>query len=146
ASCLGMRSLQHLDGLLNGREETKRMRDKWNIAVDGFGDSHHAKLVTSLLGLLKQYFGAALRAIAANREEDIDAPAHQVVHRTRRVYRATRGAQNGAGLQVNPIYYFRCEDERFVAVFRIQPLISPPKPEHLFYAVGVMHLEKQRPD
>src|SRR6516165_2406736 len=102
--------------------------------------------MTSPLRLLKQGFGPALRAIAANREEDIDAAADQIVHRTGRVYRTTRSAQNGAGLQVNPIHYFVCEDERFGAVFRIQPLISPPEAEHLFYAIGVMHFEKQRPD
>src|SRR6516225_1340778 len=47
---------------------------------------------------------------------------------------------------MNSIYQLRCENERFGAVFRIQPLISPPETEHLFCAIGVMHFEKQRPD
>src|SRR5262245_66041195 len=47
---------------------------------------------------------------------------------------------------MNFIHHLVCENERFGAVFRIQPLISPTEAEHLFYAVGVMHFEKQRPD
>jgi hypothetical protein len=47
---------------------------------------------------------------------------------------------------VNSIYHLVCENERFGAVFRIQPLISPAETEHISYAVGVMHFQKQRPD
>lgn len=49
-------------------------------------------------------------------------------------------------MQMNAIHHLGREDERFGAVFRIQPLISPAEAEHLFHAVGVMQLEKQRPD
>src|SRR5215831_12336016 len=44
------------------------------------------------------------------------------------------------------IHHLVCENQRFGALFRVQPLISPPEAEHLFYAVGVMHFEKQRSD
>src|SRR6516164_642137 len=47
---------------------------------------------------------------------------------------------------MNSIHHLVCENERFGAVFRIQPLISPAEAEHLFYAVGVVHFKKQRPD
>src|SRR5215831_11314819 len=47
---------------------------------------------------------------------------------------------------MNCIHQIVCENERFGAVFRIEPLISPPEAEHLFDAVGVVHFEKQRPD
>src|SRR5262245_56464624 len=47
---------------------------------------------------------------------------------------------------MNAIDHLVCEHERFGAVVRIQPLISPTEAEHLFYAVGITHFEKQRPD
>src|SRR5215469_8261772 len=47
---------------------------------------------------------------------------------------------------MNSIHYLVRQHERFCAVFRIQPLISPTEAEHLLYAIGVMHFEKQRPD
>src|SRR5262245_40039388 len=39
-----------------------------------------------------------------------------------------------------------CKNERFGAMFRIQPLVSPTEAEYLLHAVGVMHFEKHRPD
>src|SRR5262252_8676993 len=47
---------------------------------------------------------------------------------------------------MNSIHHLVCENERFGALFRIQPLISPTKAEHLSYTVGVMHFQKQRPN
>src|SRR5262249_59739278 len=69
-----------------------------------------------------------------------------ILHSTGLVYRTARSAENCAGLQMNCIHQIVCENERFGAVFRIEPLISPPEAEHLFDAVGVVHFEKQRPD
>src|SRR5215467_1860899 len=84
-----MRALKDLRGLLNRRQEAEGMRDKWDIAVDGFWDSHHRERVTSPLGLFKQCFGAALRAIAADGEENIDAATNEIVHSTGHVHRTT---------------------------------------------------------
>src|SRR6516162_7435352 len=47
---------------------------------------------------------------------------------------------------MNSIDQLVCENERFGAAFRIQPLISPSETEHLFNLVSVMHFEEQRPD
>src|SRR5215467_1397340 len=47
---------------------------------------------------------------------------------------------------MNSIHQLVCKNERFGAVLRIQALISPPETEHLFYAVGMTHFKKQRPD
>src|SRR5215469_3965202 len=38
------------------------------------------------------------------------------------------------------------ENQRFGALVRIQPLISPAESEHFFYTVCMMHFEKQRSD
>src|SRR5262249_29534539 len=97
-------------------------------------------------GLFKEFPGPALCAITADGEEDIDAAADEVFHSTGFVHWTARSAQNRAGLQMNAIHQLVCENERLGGVFRIQPLMSPPEAEHLFYPVGVMQLEKQRSD
>src|SRR5215472_16018768 len=47
---------------------------------------------------------------------------------------------------MNSIHHLMCVNERFGVVSRIQPLISPAEAEDFFYAVGVIHFKKQRPD
>src|SRR5262245_52634889 len=141
-----MRALQHHGGLMNRSEKAERARDKGDIVIDGFWDSHHRERVPPPLSLQKEFPGPALRTITANGEQDIDASVDQILHGSGLVHRPPRGAQNCAALQMNFIHHLVCENERFGAVFRIQPLISPTEAEYLFYAVGVLHFEKQRPD
>src|SRR5262249_49091557 len=119
---------------------------KWDIAIDGFWDSHHGERVSPLLGLLEQGFGAALRAITADGKENIDPAADEIVHRASYVHGTSGRAENRSGLQMNTAHHLRSEDERFAAPFRIQPLISPTEAKHLFGTIGVMHLMKQRSD
>src|SRR5215475_8758726 len=96
-----MRALQNLGGLLDRRQEAERMRDEWNVAVDGLWDSHHGERVTSPLGLVKECFGPALRAVTADGEENIDAATDEILHRTGRVHWTAGRAQHRAGLQMN---------------------------------------------
>src|SRR5215831_21171180 len=103
------------------------MRDKRDIAVDGFWDAHHGERVTPPLRFLEQCFSPALRAITANGEENIDAAPNEIVHSAGHVHGTAGSAQNGAGLQMNPTHDLRRENKRFGPPFRIQPLIAPPK-------------------
>src|SRR5215469_8012379 len=95
------------------------------------------------LCLQKEFPRPALRAITPDGKEDIDTPADEVLHGSGLVYRTARGSQNCAALQMNSIHQLGCENERFSAVFRIQPLITPTEAEHFFYAIGVTQFEKQ---
>src|SRR5262247_1283839 len=137
-----MRALQHHGGLMNRSEKAERARDKGDIVIDGFGDSHDRERVPSSLSLRKEFPGPALRTIAANGEQDIHATANQILHGAGLVDRTPRGAKNRAAFQMNHIYHLVCENERLGAAFRIQPLITPAETEHFFYAVVVMQLKK----
>src|SRR5215469_14009661 len=47
---------------------------------------------------------------------------------------------------MNSVDHLVRQDQRFGALFRIQPLISPTEAKHFLYPVCLMHFEKQRPD
>src|SRR5215831_7380813 len=104
---------------------------------DGFRYSHYQERMPPPLGLHKEFPGPALRAITPDGKEDIDTLADGVLHGSGVIYRTARGAQNCAALQMNSIHQLGCENERFSAVFRIQPLITPTGAEHFLYTVGV---------
>src|SRR6185437_4538970 len=141
-----MRALQHLGGLLDGGEKAERARDKRDVVINGFWYPHHRERVTTPLGFLKEFPGPALRTITADGEENIDATTDQILHSPGLVHWAAGGTQNCAASQMDCIHQPGREGERFVALFRIQPLISPAEAEHLFYTVSVMQFEEQRSD
>src|SRR5262249_12431749 len=139
-------ALQHLGRLLHGGEKAEGVSDKRDIAIDGFGYADDGEGVTAGAGLLEECTGATLGAVAADGEEDIDAPADEILHGARLVHGTTRSAENGSGLVMNAVDHLVGEDEGRGAVFRIEALISPAEAEHFFDAIGLVHFEEERAD
>src|SRR5262249_39623904 len=105
AARLGMRALQYVRGLLNRSEKAERARDKGDIVIDSFGDSHHRERVSAPLSLHKEFPSPPLRAIAADGEEDVHATANQILHGAGLVHRTPRGTQHCAALPMNAIHH-----------------------------------------
>ena len=137
---------QHLGGFLDGGEIAEGARHERHVVVDGLRDADHRQRVAALPGFLEQLVAAALRAVAADGEEDVHAAPDQVVHGEADVHRAARGAEHRAALLVDVVHELGRQHDRFRAAGGIQPLVAAAKAEHLLHAVGVVQFEEERAD
>ena len=80
------------------------MAHQEEVIVDGFGHAHHGALVTPLHGLAIDGVRPRVGSVAAQHEQDVDAPGHDGVHNFWDVAAATGGAQHGAALQVDVLH------------------------------------------
>src|ERR1041385_9169262 len=92
----------------------------------------------------KQFASAALRAIAADREQHIDPAPNQVVHRHYRVHRTARSIQHGAAGLVNVFHDLSGQFDRLLSSRRIQSTIAVAKTEDFLHAIAMMQLQEQR--
>ena len=99
-----------------------------------------------LLSFSQDRLSAALRAVTANHEENVDLASYQVVHRDTDVYRSARGIQLGAAFLVNILDELGSKRDRFGAAPRIKPLIATNESEDLAYAITVMKFQNERTD
>ena len=67
-----VRAHQRLRGLLDGGDVAKGARDKGDIVVDSLWYADNGKCVAALAGFVEQRKSAALCAVAADDEENID--------------------------------------------------------------------------
>src|SRR6185503_17515507 len=100
--------------------------------------------MTALLCFLKKIPTTTLRAVATNREENIDATSDQVIHGHFRVHRPARSAKNCAAFLMNPVHDGRSQNNRLFTPLRIETLITPTETQHLPHTVAEVQFEKER--
>ena len=146
AACLGVRAIEHARGFLDGAEESERARDEADVVVDGLRHADDGERVAAAARFLVEIVRAALRAVAADGEEDVHAARDEVVHRGADVHRTARGAENRAAFLMNAIDELRRDLHRLHAARGIEPAVAAAKAEHLGDAVAVVQFEKERAD
>ena len=96
-----MRSLDHRLRLGHGREVAKRPLAVLDVVVDRLRDADHGDRQLSPRDFLGDRVGAALRAVAADAEQDVDARLRQKIDRVPRVVRAARRAEHRAAVMLD---------------------------------------------
>src|SRR5664280_2850685 len=74
-----MGRVDHFLGLLDRGEVAKRTIHVLHVIVDGLGNSDHRNLELATLDFLNHTVGPALRPVAADREQDVDAALLQKI-------------------------------------------------------------------
>jgi hypothetical protein len=102
--------------------------------------------MASLPGLLKESVAAALGAVAAHREQDMDIAPDEVIHCRCHIDRAARSSKYGSAVVMNLVNKRRRDHRRFRTARRVKTLITAPEPQHLGHSVGMMEFMEQRAD
>ena len=89
---------------------------------------------------------AALRAVAPDAEEQIDALALQEIDDHGGILRPARRAQHRAALVVDPFHVFGRQQQRPRPLRRIQPLVAIADAQHGRHAVAMVELQEDRTD
>ena len=119
---------------------------KAHIVVDRLRHADDGERVAAVARFLVEIVRAALRAVAADGEEDVHAARDEILHRRADVHRAARGAENRAALLMNAIDELRRDLNRLHSACRIEPAVAAAKAEHLRDAIAVVQFEKERAD
>ena len=146
AARLGVRAIEHARRFLDGAEKSERARDEADVVVDRLRHADDRERVAAFARFLEKIVPAALRAIAADGEEDVHAARDEVFHRAPYVHRPARRAENRAALLMNAIDELRRDLHRLDAARRIEPAVTAAKAEHLRDAVAVVQFEEERAD
>ena len=141
-----MGAVQHLGRFLHGREEAEAARHEGDVVVDRLGHADNRERMAAPGGLLEQGIAAALRAVATDREQDVDLPPDQGVDRAADVNGAARGAEECAALLVDAGDDGRRQRDRIRADGRVEPLVAAPEPEHFPDAIAMLQLQENRAD
>ena len=96
AARFGVRAIEHARGFLDRAKESERARDESDVVVDGLGDADDRERVAPAARFLVEIVRTALRAVATDGEENVNATRDEVIHRDAGIYRAARGAEDGA--------------------------------------------------
>ena len=146
AARLGMRAIEHPRGFFDGAEESECARDEANVVVDGLRYTDDGERVAAAARFLVEIVRAALRAVATDSEENVNAARDKVVDRDAGSYRAARGAEDGASFLMNAIDELRRDLHRFGTFCGIEPAVTAAKAKHLSDTVAVVQFEKERAD
>ena len=73
AAGFGVSAVENLRGFLHGGEVAERPRHERDVVVHRLGNAHHGQGVTAFFRFLEQRVPAALRAVTADGEEDVDS-------------------------------------------------------------------------
>ena len=146
AACFGVRAIEHARGLPDGAIESEGARDESDVVVDGLGDADDSERVAPAARFLVEIVRAALRAVATDGEENVNATRDKVVHRDTGFYRAARGVEDGASFLMNAMDELRRDLHRLDPFCGIEPAVTAAKAKHLSDTVAVVHFEKERAD
>ena len=80
AARLGVRAVDHPHRLVDRGAEAEGAGDEAHVVVDGLGDADHRERVPALPGFLIEIVAAALRAVAADGEEDVHSGGDEEIH------------------------------------------------------------------
>ena len=137
------RDARHRDRAL----EAERLVDERDVVVDRLRHADHADLLPPAFDLLRERMSTAHRAVAPDREEDIDAPCDERVDHDLRVTRPARRAEHRPAEPVHVTDLVGAErHRRRNARRRIEPGEPEAEPRHGGDAVLVHELEDHRAD
>ena len=145
AACFGMRAIEHARGLPDRAVESERARDESDVVVDGLGDADERARGPGARFLV-EIVRTALRAVATDGEENVNATRDKVIHRDAGTYRAARGAEDGASFLMNAIDELRRDLHRLGTFCGVEPAVTAAKAKDLGDAVAIVQFEKQRAD
>jgi hypothetical protein len=141
-----MRAIEHARGFPDSAKESERARDESDVVVDGLGDADDRERVAPAARFLVKIVRTALRAVATDGEENVNATRDQVIHRDAGTYRAARGAEDGASFLMNAIDELRRDLHRLGTFCGVEPAVTAAKAKDLGDAVAIVQFEKQRAD
>ena len=98
--------------------------------------------MASLPGLLKEGVAAALGAVAADGEQDMNIAPDEVVYSGYHIDRTARSAEYCSTMLVNVINKRMGDHHRFRTARGIKPLITAAEPQHLGHSIGIMEFKE----
>ena len=146
AARLGVRAVEHAARFLDGGEIAEGARDEADVVVDRLGHADDGERVAAAAGFLVEVVRAALRAIAADGEQDVHAAPDEIVHRDADVHRPARRTENRAAFLMNVVDELGGDRDRLHTARRIEPAVTAAETKHLRDAVAVVQFEEERAD
>jgi hypothetical protein len=98
--------------------------------------------MTSLPGFLKERVAAALGAVAADGEQDMNIALNEIVHSGRHVYRAAGSPEYRSAVMMNLVNKCGRDYRRFRAARGVKALITASEPQHLGHSIGMMEFKE----
>src|SRR5215831_16512765 len=94
--------------------------------------------MASLSGQLKERIAAALGAVTADGEQDMDIAPNQVVHSGGHIDGAARSPEYCAAVVMNLVDKCRRDHRRFRTARGVKTLITAPEAEHFGHSISMM--------
>src|SRR6516165_4039235 len=136
-----MCAIENFDRFLNRGEETEAARHKRYVVVDRFRNAYNRHRMASLPSFLKERIGAALGAVAANREQDVNIAPNEVVYSGCHIDRAARSPEGCSTVLMNLVNKCGRDYRRFRAARGIKTLITAPESQHFDHSIGMMEFK-----
>src|SRR6516164_8251629 len=135
-------AVENLNRFLNRCEVTESARHKRHVVVYRFRDAYYRERMTSLPGFLKERVAAALGAIAADGEQDMNIASNEIVHSGRHIDRAARSPEYRSAVVMNLVNKCGCDHHRFRTARGVKTLITAFEPENLGHSIGMMEFKE----
>jgi len=105
-------AVEDVAGALDGGVVAECLADVLDVVVDGLRDADDGQAEPAPQGLLGDFVGAVLGAVAADADEDLDVAGLEPVDDFADVLLSARGGEEGAAFAVDVLDELRGEDER----------------------------------
>ncbi len=144
SACLRMGAGEYLARSIQSGDVAERTPDVVQVVVDGLGNADDRERIAAARGFRGDGVGAALRSVAADAEQHVDAFGAQEVHDDLRVLRSARGAEHRAAELVHGVDEIRRQQQWRLAERRVQTLVAVADAIDLAHAVVVVELQEDR--
>jgi hypothetical protein len=98
--------------------------------------------MASLPGLLKQGVAAALGAVAADGEQDMNVAPNEIVHSGCHIDRAARSPEYSSAVVMNLVNKCRRDHRRFRAARGVKTLITASETQYFGHSIGMMEFKE----
>ena len=137
---------QHVAGPIHGGDKTERTPDIHDVVVDRLRNAHDGDRKAAPANFLHDRVRAALRAVAAHAEKNVDPVLLQEIDHDRRRLLAAGGAEDRTALHVDVLHDLGGQCHRRQSGGFIQALVAVADAQHILDAVVVEQLVEHRPD
>src|SRR6516164_3006945 len=135
-------AVENLNRFLNRCEVTESARHKRHVVVYRFRDAYYRKRMTSLPGFLKERVAAALGAVAADGEQDMNIAPNKIVYSGRHVDRAAGSPEYRSAVMMNPVNKCWRDYLRFRTARRVKTLVTASEAQHLGHSIGMIEFKE----